>query len=244
MQATPLPAYQRLPAGMGSRWIGDAWRLFRDYPASWVVMGVLFFVIQLVLGLIPMLGQFLAAISTPVLMAGFAVAAGRVPSGQLPRINDLFACLSADRVPPFLLLGTVYLVLSMAVYTLAFLLAAGAGFGLPGGVGAGSPMTAAMGEQLLLALLMGGIPATWLLTMAFWLAPLLVLHHRLTPLVALRLSFMASAGSFAAFAIMFVGMTVLLFLAALPFGLGLLVWVPMSLLLPVVGYRSLFAAHA
>ena len=34
------------------------------------------------------------------------------------------------------------------------------------------------------------------------------------------------------------------FLAALPFGLGLLVWVPMSLLLPVVGYRSLFAAHA
>ena len=66
----------------------------------------------------------------------------------------------------------------------------------------------------------------------------------LTPLVALGLSFMASAGSFAAFAIMFVGMTVLLFLAALPFGLGLLVWVPMSLLLPVVGYRSLFAAHA
>lgn len=109
-------------------------------------------------------------------------------------------------------------------------------------------MAAALGSLLLAAtmalyaLLVAALPATFLLTMAFWLAPILVLWHGLAPLAALRESFTASVRNFGAFFVMFLWMMALMMLAAMLLGLGMLVFTPLALLVPVVGYHDLFGS--
>lgn len=240
MQSTPLPEARRVPASAGRRWIVAAWRLFRDYPLPWIGIGVVFMLIQLVLSMVPLLGQLLAAILTPALMAGGAVAAARAARDERPRVLDLFGCFESQRALPFFVLGAMYLAASVLVYLVFFSMAAMLGFSMPTGTLA--PEDPALLGEVVSALLVAALPATFLLTMAFWLAPILVLWHGLAPLAALRESFTASVRNFGAFFVMFLWMMALMMLAAMLLGLGMLVFTPLALLVPVVGYHDLFGS--
>lgn len=235
----PVPAPRRVAAGQGWRWITEAFGLFRDYPASWVALAAVFLLVQLGLGLIPLIGQMVSVLSVPPLFAGALLALFRGERGEAPRVTDLFACCQGERILPFFRLGVWYLGVSFLVYLILALVALG-GSGMAQ-VTAGTPDAApSLGMALLWRLALVSLPATFLLMLMFWLAPLLTLRHQLSPAQAIRLGTAAALQNLPAFLVYFFMMTMLAFLAALPFGLGLLVWLPLAMISPWTCYRDVF----
>jgi uncharacterized membrane protein len=79
---------------------------------------------------------------------------------------------------------------------------------------------------------------------AYWFAPALVMMHDMPPVDAMKASFFGCFRNFVPFLlyglVMFVGAIV----AVIPFGLGMLVWVPVAIASSYVGYRQIFTEEA
>jgi len=75
---------------------------------------------------------------------------------------------------------------------------------------------------------------------AYWFAPALVVLHGMAPLAAMRASFVASFRNFLPFLVYSIIMTIFAILAALPAGLGFLVWFPLLVTSSYVAYREIY----
>jgi uncharacterized membrane protein len=75
---------------------------------------------------------------------------------------------------------------------------------------------------------------------AYWFAPALVIMHDVKPMAAMRESFLACFRNFMPFLVYGIIMFVLAIVAALPFGLGFLVLVPVAMASVYVQYRQIF----
>jgi uncharacterized membrane protein len=75
---------------------------------------------------------------------------------------------------------------------------------------------------------------------AFWFAPALVFMHGVRPVEAMKASLGASFRNFLPFLIYGIIMFVLAIIAAIPFGLGMLVLVPLSITTAYASYRDIF----
>ncbi len=80
--------------------------------------------------------------------------------------------------------------------------------------------------------------------MAYWFAPILVAFHELAPLDALKLSFRACLHNILPFSVYALISMVLLILAVIPLGLGLLVLIPTMTASLYVSYRDIFNVNA
>jgi len=81
------------------------------------------------------------------------------------------------------------------------------------------------------------------LTMAFWFAPALVFFNNMTAADALRASFGACLKNIPSFLVYGLIVMVMLFFAALPAGLGLLVLLPVIAGSAYASYRDIFVAN-
>jgi len=81
------------------------------------------------------------------------------------------------------------------------------------------------------------------LSMAFWFAPALVFFNNMTAADALRASFGACLKNIPVFLVYGLIVMVLLFFAALPAGLGLLVLLPVISGSAYASYRDIFVAN-
>ncbi len=78
------------------------------------------------------------------------------------------------------------------------------------------------------------------LLMAYWFAPALVIMHGMGAVAAMKASFGACLRNFIPFLIYGIVMMVLVVVAMIPFGLGLLVWIPLSFTSTYAAYRDMF----
>jgi uncharacterized membrane protein len=102
-------------------------------------------------------------------------------------------------------------------------------------------LTASALLSILVALLV--VLALWVpIAMAFWFAVPLVVFHDVAPTAAIKMSFFACLRNIVPFLVYGIVMLVLLILAALPIGLGLLVMVPVLLTSAYRSYRDIFIA--
>ena len=74
---------------------------------------------------------------------------------------------------------------------------------------------------------------------AYWFAPMLVMMHDMKPVDAMRESLFACFRNILSFLVYSRVMLLLLIAALLPFGLGILVWVPFTMAWPYASGRSL-----
>jgi hypothetical protein len=102
---------------------GRGWNNFKTDPLTWVLVVVIFFLISLVLNLIPLLGGVLMAIISPALVAGLMKIAHDIEQGEKVGVGHLFQPIqdSQRRVPataarPRALLATVVMGVLMAVF--------------------------------------------------------------------------------------------------------------------------------
>ncbi len=232
------------PAGSGWTWIVDGWRLFRRAPVMWIVSVLLVVVAAILLSLIPVVGSLAFQALNAVIVAGFVVACRSLETGGDFDLEHLFAGFRV-RFVPLLVVG----LLVLAGWIVIMLVFAGfVGFSILTAVSSSaSENITAMILNSTMSILLGVLVATALsvpLLAAFWFAPPLVVMHGLGAGAAMKASFSACFRNFGAFLVYGIVMTLFALVAAIPFGLGFLVWVPVAIASSYAAYRRIYTDEA
>lgn len=230
-----------LPAGAGVNWIGEGWKLFTKAPLMWIVLLVVVFIAAVAVSFIPIIGSLAFQILSPVIAGGFVLGCWSLENNGELELEHLIAGFKRN-FAGLAIVGVIYVV-GMIVLVLIFAIFVGASL-IPALLMGGDPNTAlaalASGGG---ALLLGTLVVTALsvlLFAAYWFAPALVVMHGLSAIDAMKASFFACFRNFLAFLIYGLIMLVLAIIAVIPFGLGMLVWVPLMIASTYIAYRQIF----
>lgn len=234
----PPPAPGDVAPGHALNWLAEGWRLFIKAPAIWVIQALLFFVIIAALGMLPFLGWAAAPVALPVLVAGMLSGAQALDRGEPLRIDALFDGVRRH-AGNLLLVGAFHLLgLMLAALIAAAIGGSAALTGLAVGALAGMGMAAG-------GMMLGVVAFTvlWaLLMMAMWFAPALVMLHEVAPLDAMKLSVRACFHNLLAFIVLAALLYVLGWVAMIPFGLGILVLIPVIAGALYAAWKETFSA--
>lgn len=229
-----------LPVGSAWGWIVEGWRLFARAPLMWIVSIVVIFVIAIVVNFVPFLGTLVFQLFQGVFAAGFVVACRSLEKGGEFELEHLFAGFTR-RLGSLLMVGFLFLLgwIGIALVFMAFVGLSILSAFMGGDPGAAVAAFAASSVSMLLGILvMLGLMVP--LMAAYWFAPALVIMHDMTPVAAMKESFFACFRNFLPFLVYGLVMTIGVFFAVLPFGLGLLVWVPVAIASTYAAYRQIF----
>jgi uncharacterized membrane protein len=221
----------------GAGWLAGGWRLFRGAPAAWMGLSAGWMLITLALVLVPLVGGVVASMLQPVFFASFALAARRQGAGEVPAMGDLFAGFKRP-LRPLVNLGAILLLAEIAVFALMSLL------GLPTAVEGEDMATIAdyvrqlQGKEWILAV---GLVLTALVKGTLWFAPALLAFHDLSTAHAMRWSLFAALSNVGAMLVYGIALTAIFLAAVLPWGLGLLVAMPVMIASTYTGYDEVFA---
>lgn len=233
------------PAGRdGLSWMKSGWAWFKPAPIPWMGMTAMVFLVLMGVASIPYLGGYLVEILSPFMVAGYMSASRAAERGEPVTFLHLGAGFGASSRIGLALMGGVYLVGTLFIDQVMRQMG-GEGFqqmsqlaANPGGL---SPEQAkAILDQALPAILTGLLLLTPLV-MATWFAPALVLFDGFSAGNGLWWSLWASAVNWRpllAYSALLglVGIVAML----IPFGLGLLVFLPWVLCSTYAAYRAIF----
>lgn len=226
----------------GVAWWTEAWALFTKAAGMWIVLGIVLFLVLMVLSVIPVLGMLAATLLVPVFMAGWVLAARKVQGGGTLELGDLFTAFRGDKLVPLIVVGALLMAATLVLGLVMGMLGIGAVFGMVAGGAAQSAggMLAAFSAGML-ALLVGLVVGV-LLAMALWFAPSLVVFRGVAPVDAMRISFAASLKNMVpmlVYGLIYIAASIV---ASIPFGLGWIVLVPVTLLSVHTAYEDVFGA--
>jgi len=229
-----------LPTGAGWQWIAEGWTLFTRAALMWVVGIILAGLVMIALGFIPILGNIAFQLLQPVITGGFVVAARSLEKGGEFELEHLLQGFSR-RLVPLLIVGLLFMLAWVAIIAVVALVAGAAWLGVAGfgdptealASMAAEPLTILLWVLVVLAL---GLPVT----AAYWFAPALVMMHDVKPVTAMKESFFACFRNILPFILYGIVMLVGAILAVIPFGLGMLVWIPVAIASSYVAYRQIF----
>lgn len=180
---------QKLPARHGLLWVAAAWQLLRRYPRQLTSMTMLYFLIVLLVNLIPYIGPFLLPLALPTLTVILANACRTLDSNQELTQEQLSHGIKEQRIH-LLRLGGLHLLGSVLLLL--------ASQPLMQQLNPGQAQSAAGSSDTIFHLVLFLFVASPIL-MAFWFAPLLTAWHGLHALKALFFSFIASWRNMSAF---------------------------------------------
>lgn len=233
----------RIPAANGLAWIKTGWGLFVQAPIQWTGMTALVFLVLMAVTMIPYVGPVLVHVLSPFIVAGYLSASRAGSAGEMVNFLHLAAGWREGR-DTLLVIGGVYMLATLLIFSLVGFLTGGDLEGLlreaqtPGG------LTPDAAEQILAqalpALLLGTLLFAPLL-MATWFSPGLVIFERFPPLRAMWWSLWTCALNWRpvltySLLLGLIGLGAVL----IPFGLGLLVFLPLTLTATYAAYRDIF----
>jgi len=225
----------------GPAWLAGGWKHFRGAPMVWMGLSAGWMLITLALVLVPVIGGVAANLLQPVFFASFAMTARKQLAGEAPEMGDLFLGFRRP-LRPLVNLGALLLAVEIAIF---YLMAA---LGLPGaGDEAQEIATIADYVRLLQGLewiLVVGLVLTALVKGALWFAPALLAFHELSTAHAIRWSLFAALSNVGAMLAYGIALTVVFVAGALPWGLGLLVVIPVMVASTYTGYADVFEEPA
>jgi uncharacterized membrane protein len=227
-------------AGRGVAWWTEGWALFMKNPGMWVVFGLILLGIFFVMGLVPLIGTLASSLLMPVFVGSCLLAARKLDGGGTIEVNDLFVCFK-EKLNPLLVVGALVLVATLVIGVVMGLL----GFGAVAGMMAGGRhsmggvmFAAGMGSLAVLV----GLVLGFIVAMALWFAPALIVFRNVAPVDALKASVDASLKNVVPFLLYGLIYIVAAIVATIPFALGWLVLVPVLLLTLYVSYKDVYGA--
>ena len=239
MTLTAIP-FRKVSAGRGMAWLSGGFDLFKQAPLLWIGILVLWFVAMGLVSLVPFVGSVAINLSFPMVLGGLLLGARAQSGGQPLTLQTLWAGFLPPHQQPLLLLGVAYMVIGIVIGVVAGgLIFATVGAGLLGGSGGAETLGLGGLLSLLLILVLLGV-----FSMATWFAPALVVFAGQEPIAAMKLSFAAALGNLGALATCGLLSLLILFVASIPFGLGLLVAVPVLVASIYKSYADVFGAEA
>jgi uncharacterized membrane protein len=237
---------QRVSAGRGWGWIADGFALFKRDPWIWIVNMIILIVITSLLSLVPV-GGIAAQILYPLFQGGLMLGCYAQDNGNPLKVEHLFAGFRTN-TGSLAAVGGLYLlgVVGVGIVTLAlvFLLGGSNLLELFKAIAAGveQPNPEMVRQGVLLALLAGliGLALIIPLLMATWFAPALVVFHSLGAVAAMQWSFRGCLRNILPFLVYGLAALVLLVVALIPLGLGLLVLIPILTASVYIAYKDIF----
>ncbi len=237
----------RPPAAAGSAWVKEGWRLFMLAPIPWSGMTALVFLILIAIGMVPLVGVLAVHVLSPFIVAGY-MAASRGGSGGEP---ISFIYLSAgwrEGRHQLLLIGLAYMLATVAIFQMVKFFTGGDMEMLLLQAQNPQSLTPEQAELILATALPAMGLGTLLFTpllMATWFAPPLVLFEGFPAGRAMWWSLWACWVNWRSILVysLILGMAGMIALL-IPFGLGLLVFVPWTLTSTYVAYQDIFRPAA
>ena len=229
---------QGVPAGNSFSWIGKGWWHFKSSPLAWIGTMVVWFVISIVLSLIPVLGSIASILIGPVIMAGFMYGCAEQDEGGDFSISHLFSGFS-NNVGQLMLVAVFYFVLMIVAVAIMM----GGMFMFFGGA-----MAALESPEAMNGITAGAVTGMVLLgfvvflpvMMTYIFAPALVMLDDLSAFDAMKYSFTGCLKNILPLFIFSVVAFVLMIIGAIPFGLGLLIVLPMLTAGLYAAYRDIY----
>jgi len=231
-----VPGGRSLEASRGWAWIARGFEMFKRKAGIWILITVVLGVIFIGLTLIPVVGTVATWVLFPVFAGGIMLGCHALEQEGRLEVAHLFAGFSR-RAGDLVVIGLLSIV-GWIIVIIPVILA----------VGAGAFFAAAQGEPEALAAIGPGIAIAWLLAiglavpiyMALWFAPALVVLRETPPIEALKQSFRGCLHNIVPFLVYGVVVTVLSIIAVIPFGLGLLVLMPVIMASVYVAFCDIF----
>jgi uncharacterized membrane protein len=229
-----------VPARRGGAWLFEAFGFFRKAPVAWIGLTSGWIIITFGLILVPLIGGVIANFLQPVFFASFAIAALRQAAGEPVVMGDLFLGFRRN-LRALVNLGAVLLIAEIAIFALM------AALGLPMGGTGEKTFTVAEYVELLKGkewILLLGFALTLAVKGALWFAPPLIALHDMPMSHAMRWSVYAALANLGAMVLYGLAVMGLFVAAIIPWGLGLLVVIPMMVISTYIGYRDVFEGAA
>lgn len=226
----------------GLQWILSGFYLFRQAPLVWILLCFTLLLIAMTLELLPLLGKFIFTLISPVFMAGIMVGCRSQIRGDQLEIVHLFVGFKRNTAQ-LITLGGMYLIGQVLIIGV-FMMIGGSSLVdmlLYGKRFDERELMEVMDNALSASL--AGLLLTIPLMMAMWFAPLLIMFENMPPVIAMRKSFFACLKNIIPFQIYAIILIVLLVLAIMPFGLGLIIWIPTVFASIYVSYEDIFQSE-
>jgi uncharacterized membrane protein len=238
IESKPVKGRQ-VDAGRGVHWWTQAWGLFMKAPGMWLLFGLGVLVGSIVLGVVPVLGGLAVALLMQIVVGGWMLSARKLESGGSLEPADLLAGFKSH-LNPLLVLGALALGACIVIFAVMALFGGGAMMGMMAGGMARSAGGMAAGAFVGLLTLLAVVALSFVFAMAFWFAPALVVFRQLAPVDAVKASWAASLSNIAAFVVYGLLWIVASVVASIPFGLGWLVLMPLTVLGMYCAYQDIF----
>jgi len=231
----------KLTAQQAVEWYKFGWQLFVKQPVQWLFLFLIFFVIAIVLNLIP-LGGLVFMLLSPALFAGIFMAIKTAENQTVPPLGILFSVLlEPHRRNPFLMLGGLNILFNLLIaFILVGMVAGTVGLGALMG-GGEAAMAAIMGAGLWMAMVI--LPLLLIYLMAMIYAIPLMLFHNLAIKESLLLSLKANLSNIVPMLIAGIVYLILAFLSGLVLGLGFIILIPVSVMAIYASYKDIFSGR-
>jgi uncharacterized membrane protein len=236
-----IPGGRRVEAGNGWTWIAGGFDLFKRQPGAWIALFIIYVVLSVAVGLVPLVGSVATILLLPVIFAGIAIGARTLDRGGELEVAHLFAGFK-ESTGPLIAVGAIYFA-GCAAIVIVLVVVFGAGIaalfigagGKPDVSGAGAAIGILLAVLVALAM---SIP----LVMALWFAPPLVAFHNLSPVEAMKTSFQGCLKNTFPFLVYGAVAMALGIVATIPLFLGWLALGPVLAASFYTSYRDIFTA--
>lgn len=239
---TPI-SISRPKAAAGIFWIKEGWRLFRLAPIPWMGMTALAFMVIIAVNMIPWIGQYVIELLSPFLVAGYFSASRAAMAEEPVTFLHLGAGVQKGR-DSLLRIGGFYLAASLLIFALIHQLTGSDVRALLQQAQNPGALSPDEFNRLVGSALPGMLLAMALLTpllMATWFSPGLVLFADFPAGRALWWSLWACWVNWRPILYYSLILGILGAVAlVIPFGLGMLVFLPLTLISTYVAYQMIF----
>lgn len=233
------------PSGKdGLAWLVKGWRLFKGAIIPWMGMAAMGLLVFVFIGSLPYVGNAVVELLSPFLVAGFMVASQSAHAKE-PFSFYMYVEGFRDAPKPLAIVGALYLAVSLvAEFTMRSL--GGEGFKLLFELAQTRPDTIDPAQaELILRQAMPALAAGLMILtpalMAICFSPALVMFDGFPPIKAMYWSLWACIVNWRPMLVYSLWLTLAAVVAMLiPFGLGLLVFVPVSMTSTYVAYSEMF----
>ncbi len=240
-----LTEARKCEAGRGITWLTSAFGIFKDNFLLWIGMSLAFWVIFIILGMIPLVSLVINLIIFHFI-AGFMLVCAEQEEGYQPEFMTMFSAFQSH-FKELIILALMYFVLSIVAFIPAMITLFIALFGA---IGAGAMSTenpdisALLGSGSLLMIMLGILISLAVFIpvfMSIYLAPPLIVLNNVQPLEAMKMSFKGCLRNMIPFLLLgLVMMVILPTVVIFTFGLGLLVVAPVMMITYYTCYRDIW----
>lgn len=226
---------RKVPAGNAWVWIVNGFSIFKANPAMWIILLLIYLAIMIPLSMLPVIGSLLSTLLAPVFAAGLMSGARAVVNQQDLEINHLFEGFKRNTAQ-LISIGGMYMLSLLFVAVIVVLMLDKDTAEL---LVQGKDLSREQADAMLMPVMAGFLLILPVL-MAYWFAPVLAGLHQLSAVEAMKLSFAACLRNMLPFLVYGIVFTLLLIIAIIPFGLGLIVVVPLMMTSLYSSYADVF----